>query len=227
MRLLVLLSMLAFAPAAQAGYATVSEAAEALAPEMQTGTLLVSEGDCLAVKVFTRSPYTHVAAVVVRRGQPFVYDSANGVGVRCQPLERYLKSQNVDEIHILHPAEPLSDEEALKFEEHLDSQLGRPYSIKHHLSGKRARGVHCSEYVVDALQACELMHAKQPPRVSPASLVQGIEQTQLYAPMQIVQLKQPPPTEPEKLSWCSRLWLDTKSCTRKSCAKVKGWFLCR
>ena len=56
--------------------------AQQLADEVQTGTLLFSQGDCLAVKVFSRSEYTHVATVVVEDKQPMVYESTNGVGVR-------------------------------------------------------------------------------------------------------------------------------------------------
>src|SRR5690606_25692047 len=64
-------------------------AAASITPELQTGTLLFSEGDCLAIRVYTASPYTHVALVCVEEGEPFVYDSMNGVGVRRLSLAEY------------------------------------------------------------------------------------------------------------------------------------------
>ena len=57
-------------------------AATILENHVQSGTLLFSEGDCLAVRIFTKSPYTHVATVVEQDGKFYVYDSMNGVGVR-------------------------------------------------------------------------------------------------------------------------------------------------
>lgn len=201
--------------------------AQELHGELQTGTLIVNEGDCLAVKVFTGSPYTHVGSVVVRHGQPFVYDSMNGAGVRCQTLENYLKAMSPDEIHLFQPTEPFTTEQAEQFEAYLDSQLGRPYGIKHHLTGKRAEGVHCAEYTVDALQACGLMHAKNPPRVSPASLVKGVQKAGIYRESAVIELKTPIPPPPADIGWCARLWLDTKNCTSHCCAQLRGWFLCR
>src|SRR5690348_3297244 len=79
------------------------QAATVLASSLQTGSLLVCEGDCLAVKVFTGSPYTHVAAIVIRNGDPFVYESANGAGVRCRTLTSFLAAQENTEVHVYHP----------------------------------------------------------------------------------------------------------------------------
>ena len=56
--------------------------AATIAPELQTGTLLFTAGDCLAIKASAGGPYTHVAAVVLQNGAPVVYDSMHGVGVR-------------------------------------------------------------------------------------------------------------------------------------------------
>ncbi len=60
------------APADSTAVGSLEEATKVLCPQVQTGTLLVSEGDCLAVQVYTQSPFTHVGAVVMRDGQPFV-----------------------------------------------------------------------------------------------------------------------------------------------------------
>ena len=230
MSALLILASLTASPAgtlAARGYASMNAASQALSPEMQTGTLLLSKGDCLAVRVFTQSPYTHVAAVVVKDGRPFVYDATSGVGVRCQEMDKYLISQNPDQIHVFHPRRPFPKQRSLAFQQYLDSQLGKPYAIKHHLTGKRAHGIHCAEYVIDALHACNLMRAKQPSRVSPASLVVGITKSRFYAPGKTVQLKKPPELKEQGGNWCDQLWIDTKQCVSLCCFRMKRWILCR
>jgi len=201
-------------------------AAAAIAPELQTGSLIVSRGDCLAVKVYTVSPYTHVGAVVVRRGEPFVYDSTGGAGVRCQTLANYLASQDDATIHLFHPREPFSEKRAAEFETYLDRQLGTPYAIAHHVTGNRASGVHCAEYITDAFIACHLLQAKQPARVSPASLVAGITKSDLYVHAATLSLVPVQPVAQSSDSWCGQLWLDTKSCTRGCYLKMRGWVCC-
>lgn len=207
-------------------YTSHSIAAEALDDEVQTGTLLFNRGDCLAIKVFTKSPYTHVAAVVVEQGTPYVYDSMNGVGVRRLPLDRYLNTQRPDVIHVFQPAEPFTKERTATFKHALESQLGRPYAIKHHLTGKRCEGLHCSEYVTDALQSSRLIKARRPPKVSPASLVEGIVKSDLYVATQMIQVKEPQQPIERGDNWCEQTWIDTKVCTTRCCRKMRRWFLC-
>ncbi len=141
----------------------------------QTGALIFSQGDCLAVRMFTKSPYTHVAAVVMEDGQPYVYDSMNGVGVRKLPLDEYCQSECPNTLHIYKPVSKFSNRRGQLFVEHLEGEVGRAYGVKHHLTGHRAKGIHCAEYVMDALAACRLMKADQPAKVSPDSLRQGVE----------------------------------------------------
>jgi len=207
---------------------SLGEAESRVRAEVQTGTLLVTEGDCLAIRIYTQSPYTHVAVVVVRNGKPFVYDSANGAGVRCSTLKNYLSSQSPSEIHVFHPKREFSKTKNEKLEEWLDSQLGRPYAISHHLSGERAAGLHCSEYVMDAMQHCGVLKAKRPSRVSPASLVTGITKHGIYTRSMVLQVepvKHAP--QPASDSWCGSLWEDTKTCTSDCYRKTKGWIFCR
>ena len=207
---------------------SLGEAESKVVADIQTGTLLVTEGDCLAVRIYTQSPYTHVGAVVVRNGQPFVYDSANGAGVRCLTLKNYLSSQSPSEIHVFHPNREFSEAKSEKLEYWLDSQLGRPYAITHHLTGERSAGLHCSEYVMDALQHCGVLKAKRPSRVSPASLVTGITQHRLYSKTMAVHVTPPEPApQPASDSWCGSLWQDTKTCTADCYRKTKGWIFCR
>jgi hypothetical protein len=208
-------------------YPSHEKAAAALASRMRTGTLLFSEGDCLAVKVFTGSPYTHVAGVFVENETVWVYDSQNGVGVRKLPLAEYLAATRPDEIHVLQPTGAFDEQRAASFRKHLEAQLGRPYAVKHHLTGSRCDGLHCAEYMTDSLMAADLIEANSPPRVSPASLRSGLLKHKLYAEEETVCVLVPEPERAPEQNWCHELWLDTKDC----CASCWGGFrrcvLCR
>lgn len=224
----VFLSMLV-AAAALGDVETVSpRAAQArLEQELKTGSLIVSRGDCLAVKMYSASAFTHVASVVVHEGEINVYDATGGAGVRKQSLGDYLAGQDDNALYPFHLCQPLSGEQARKFEEHLDSQLGRPYAIAHHVTGNRADGLHCSEYATDALIAAGLMRAKQPSRVSPATLVEGILKDHLYSQATTLQLVPDPPPRPDSQSWCAQIWFDTKQCTCNCYLQLRAWFCCK
>lgn len=198
-----------------------------LQQDLQTGSLIFSRGDCLAVKVFTRSPFTHVGGVVMKDGEAFVYDSMNGVGVRKTPFAEYIRQQTPSTIHIVHPKQPFSEDKSVAYEQHLESQLGRKYAVKHHVTGRRCEGLHCSEYMTDALMAAETISAKQPAKVSPASLLEGVMTTSLYREGPRIELKvvdEPPPADQP---WYQRYWNKTARCCSKSATQVRRWVLCR
>jgi hypothetical protein len=196
-------------------------------PRLQTGTLLFSRGDCLAVRVYTASPYTHVAAVVVTVNGPMVYESANGAGVRKLPLKDYLTVQVPDCVQVVQPRRPLTPEQGRAFEAALESRLGTPYAVHHHLTGQRCEGLHCSEYVTDALMSIELIRAERPPKVSPASLLTGITTGKVYESGELFELVPPPAPRPTGTNRCHRLWLETSRCLATCCDQLRGWFLCR
>ena len=227
MATLILTAVLAADPAKNETYTSIEAASRMLADELETGALLFSRGDCLAVKVYTYSPYTHVAAVVCRDGRVTVYDATSGVGVRRHGLKEYLRLQQPNVFHVFRPRAPFSRRRAEAFEEVLQRELGRPYAVKHFLTGKRAEGVHCSEYVTDALIAARLIHAHRPARVSPASLAEGILESDVYSAGPVVRLETVPPEVPRGDNWCEQLWIDTKVCTRDCCTRLRRWFLCR
>ena len=204
---------------------TPTRAATEMAPELQAGSLLVSSGDCLAIKTFTGSPYTHVAIVVLRRGQPYVYDSTARVGVRCQTLANYLRWLGPHPVAIFQPVDSRIAERSDRLEEYLDGQLGRPYAVAHHVTGQRCEGVHCAEYLTEALISIQLVQAQRPPRVSPASLVSGLTKSGLYASGTSWVVQEPPPPAVEQ-SWCSQCWQETKDCCGWSYRMMRGWFLC-
>src|SRR4051794_3612663 len=77
-----------------------------LKQELKTGSLLVSHGDCLAVKMYSASSYTHVASVVVHDSEIYVYDATGGAGVRKQLLRDYLAGQDDNAVHPFHLCQP-------------------------------------------------------------------------------------------------------------------------
>jgi hypothetical protein len=219
-------------PGAPVARANAPEAVALLAPQLATGSLLASKGDCLAVKIFSASSYTHVAAVVIEQPDNdrriiYVYDSTGGAGVRRQMLEDYLAGQQDALVHVFNPRRTFPKKTARAFQAHLDSQLGRPYAISHHISGKRCEGLHCAEYCTDALIACDLLEAKAPPRVSPASLVEGILKDELYTHALDVKLQPVSEQAPASAGWCGRMWFDTCQCTSSCWSKVRGWVVCK
>ena len=194
---------------------------------VQSGTLLFSQGDCLAVRIFTKSPYTHVATVVEQDGKFYVYDSMNGVGVRKLSLREYCRVEAPNTMHVYHPKRSFTAGKLQAFVDHLESEIGREYGVKHHLSGERAEGIHCAEYVTDALCACKIVSAKKPPKVSPDSLRAGVENADIYYSALKVTLDTPLPSASPESSCCERFWFNTKQRTRLICAKLKGWCLCK
>ncbi|MFK7779050.1 MAG: YiiX/YebB-like N1pC/P60 family cysteine hydrolase [Gimesia sp.] len=220
-------SVQAVKPQMKSNFTTFDQLANSLSSRVQTGTLLFSKGDCLAVRIYTQSAYTHVAMIVIRNGEPLVYDSMNGVGVRCLPLKKYLNTQRPATIHLFQPTTPFGAAMTSQYERYLDHKLGTPYAIRHHLTGSQANGVHCAEYAIDALSACHLMKVKHSSKVSPASLVTGIVNSNRYTPSITFALKRPPLIAEKPRGWCQQLWVDTKNCTSACCIKLRGWVLCQ
>lgn len=206
----------------------VEEAERFLGTELQPGTLILHRGECIAVKVYTQSPYTHVGLLMPDpSGKWQVYDSANGVGVRKTALATYLRSQTTNTISLYHPVCRLSPEQCNRLNTALEQELGRPYGIRHFLTGESAEGMHCSEYVTTALRAVPLISANKPARVSPNSLRQGVEQARIYCPGSTLKMVLPNTLEPSPQGWCSRLWNDTQHCTLAFFGRLRRSVLCR
>ncbi len=199
----------------------------AIRAQAQTGSLLFSQGDCLAVKVFTGSPLTHVGMIIVENGEPVVYDAMNGTGVRKTPLDEYLHFLVPSKVQVLHPMSNLSEPDRTALVDHLDSQLGRPYRIHHHATGKRCDGVHCAEYMTDALIAANVLTANEPSRVSPGSLYVGVIDGRLYRPGGEYSFREAKPPIPSNETRCQRYWRQTGECCSGCCNQLSRWFLCR
>lgn len=210
-----------------AASATVQAAADEIAALVTTGSLICTRGDCLAVRVYTASSVTHVASVVVQNDGPWVYESTNGAGVRKLPLADYLGTQSPNHVRVFRPHVRLTADQATAFETYLEAQLGRPYSVKHHLTGNRSRGLHCAEYATEALARTELITVQNSVKVSPASLIEGVVQNGIHDELIDREIAEPePPADPGR-NCCERFWDGTKSLCAASGRKLSGWFLCR
>lgn len=227
MHCLLIAAAFTITPTHNASYASAASATAYLKSHVKTGSLLVSKGDCLAVKIFSNSPYTHVAMVVKENGKYYVYESANGYGVICESLESYIKSEAPTKIYVLNPKSPFPKNRKKVLSKYLESQRGRPYSVKHHLTGKRCDGLHCSEYLTDALMKVDLIHAKRPSRVSPGSLSHGVVKAGVYEPSVAVTVKDPRLARKLGNNRCHQTWLDTKLCTLKFYLKLRRMITCR
>ncbi|MEZ5942294.1 MAG: YiiX/YebB-like N1pC/P60 family cysteine hydrolase [Planctomycetaceae bacterium] len=195
--------------------------------DLPSGTLLFSQGDCLAVKVFSGSSFTHVAMVCRTGEEVMVYDANPGTGVRCQRLEAYLNCIAPDEVHVMVPQREMSNNELEKLTAFLDSKIGTPYAVLHHSTGQRAEGVHCSEYLTDALCEIDWLEAKSPPRVSPGSLLVGVASPNIYRSAGLIQIEEELPAPPPDAGRCGRMWFETKQCCQQCCKKLSRVFLCR
>ncbi|MES2789402.1 MAG: YiiX/YebB-like N1pC/P60 family cysteine hydrolase [Planctomycetota bacterium] len=203
---------------------TVQEIASAV----QTGSILASQGDCLAIRAYSMSSYTHVAAVVMQNGQPVVYDTMPGTGVRRLPLADYLMSQRPTDVQLFHPKQAFSATQAAAFEKHLQAQIGRPYDVKHFATGRRCQGLHCSEYLTDALIASRHLVATNPARISPSALVTSLTDHDLYLTGTQHNLPEPPaPPVPVSETWYGRAWQDTKVCSYGCWEQTRRWFCCK
>lgn len=198
-----------------------------IAATVQTGTLLFSQGDCLAVKVFTGSQITHVGAVVVESEGPVVYDAMNGPGVRKTPLDAYLRFLVPSRVYVMHPAKAFSPTETDALRSHFERELGRPYRVHHHATGERCDGVHCAEYVTDGLIAARRMTAVSPPKVSPGSLYQGVTDGSLYVDGGRYDFRIGRPAPPPGETWCQKSWRSTGECCTGSWQQLSRWFCCK
>ncbi|MDB5339226.1 MAG: hypothetical protein JWN70_4845 [Planctomycetaceae bacterium] len=204
--------------------ATVQE----IAKSVQTGSILASQGDCLAVRAYSFSNHTHVAAVVIKNGQPMVYDTVPQTGVRVLPLADYLMSQRPSDVQLLHPTKPFSETQAAAFEKHLQAQIGRPYDVKHFATGRRCQGLHCSEYLTDALIASQHLQSSNPTRVSPADLVTSLTNYNVYQTGTTHNLPEPPdPPAVVSETWYGRAWQGTKECSHDCWVQTRRWFCCK
>jgi hypothetical protein len=163
----------------------------------------------------------------MRHDEPVVYDSMNGVGVRCLTLQAYFDKQKPARIEVYRPTREFTELESAAFEKYLDSQLGRTYNVRQHVTGEDVAGIHCAEYVTEALVAADLITVKDSARVSPGSLVAGVTEGKLYEHAFSMDVHDPRPASNAKQGWCGWMWTSTRDCTVGCCSQVKRWFCCK
>ena len=195
---------------------------------LEPGSLIFSEGACLYVTAYTGSATTHVAiADRDADGTVMIYDSMKGFGVRRSTLAHYLDDMNDATLRVLHPTKPLSDRARARLHAALEDDLGRPYSVAHYLTGRRATGVHCSEYATHSLREAGLVRCAHPANVSPGGLAKSLEAGVNWRSAGAIALVQPQPVKPEGLNCCEDFWWETGECCRQTGDWLTGLFLCR
>ena len=196
--------------------------------DLPPGTLIFSKGECLYVTAYTGSEYTHVGLVAADAdGQPVVFDSMKGSGVRMSSVADYLSSLEDAELTLYRPRQPLDESQRRSLYKAAESQLGRPYDVTHYLTGRESAGIHCSEYVTETLAASSMIRARNPANVSPGSLRLGVARTDRWLRAETVQLLVPGPVKPSGMSCCEEFWWDTKECCRETGDWFSGLFFCR
>lgn len=199
------------------------------AVSVETGSLMFLENSNWFVEKFTDSDITHVAMIVNRDGEPWIYE-ATPVKVRRVPLTRYyqeLAELNKDRrektrIRLLRPAEPYSAKQVAAIRNYLDSQLDRRYSVKGIVRGRPSDGIHCSEYAATALSKTDRFEFDKCHTISPSALMARADDGYL-APREI-----PIPRFKPKEPWCSRTWnrwMGYASWCKWSCWET--WTFCR
>jgi hypothetical protein len=123
-------------------------------PRLAGGTLLFLENCNSVVEFATCGEVGHAALVFQQEGEDFVYEATPG-NVRRVSFSDYLtelarinKRRDEDEqvrALALQPRVPYTEDEIARMKAHLDTQLGRRYSVKNYVRGKPYDGIHCAE----------------------------------------------------------------------------------
>jgi len=198
--------------------------------EVQDGSLLVLKNSNKPVMSWTGSDITHIAIVVRKGGQPWVYE-ATPAKVRRLPLPTYW--QELAELNtrrdpktsvlLLRPKTSYETAQIATMKRYMDSQLGRRYSIKGYVRNKQSDGIHCAEFASSALARTG--------RFKFEDAHYSISPAEFYA--QVKQRHQPPARLTFKRtvaddSWCSRSWkewLGVSSWCSWAC--YESWTFCR
>ena len=152
--------------------------------EIRDGSLLLASGGHAAVRIYTRSPYSHVAIIFRERGRYWVYEANPDHGVRRIPLDVLLRTDQGDRVKLWlsQPRRKLSQDQVRRMHAYAKSQLGRPYSIQSLIPGRLAEGVHCSELVSRILSVGGIRVGNHHSSVMPVEIVNALV-GRLYSPL--------------------------------------------
>jgi hypothetical protein len=181
------------------------------------GSLVVLQHSNKPVSRYTGSSVTHVAMIGTLAGDSWVYE-ATPAKVRRVPLTRYVEelaelNQRRDkptQMSIMVPKQPYSFVELTALHRYLDSQLGRRYSVKGYVRGKKGDGIHCAEFTSSALQATGRIHFADRHQLSPSDVVNQVRPFHL-APQLVTLGDRTVPAE----RWSVRMW--------DRCSSIQTW----
>jgi hypothetical protein len=197
--------------------------------DVEDGTLLFLTHGSRVVQYYTDSEITHVAVVMNRDGEPFVYEASPGEVRRVALADYYEEIAALNEkrskpiqVWMLRPATPYSPQQLTSMHAYLDSQLQRRYSVRGYVRNKPSDGIHCAELAANVLNRTARTDFEKCYDMSPGKLVAAIES--LHQPAGEVALSRQQP----KPSWRERTWQDWtsfKSWCSWSCYET--WMFCR
>jgi hypothetical protein len=174
---------------------------------LETGSLVFLEHSNPLVATWTKSDITHVAIVVRQEDVTWIYEATPG-HVRRVALEQYLdelarmnhKRRRPIRAWSMPPRDDWEEQTRAALVSYLDSQLGRRYSVRNYVRGKKGDGVHCAELASAALEQTGRFQlhphfAQHPGRLVAALDSDYLEPAELALPM-----------IDDEPSWCSRTW---------------------
>ena len=200
------------------------------AVDIEDGTLLILKHSNKPVAKWTGSQITHIAIVLHRDHEPWVYEATPG-RVRYVSLTGYCREiaeLNTDRkkpttVHLLKPARPYSAAQIEAMRMYMRSQIGRRYSIKGYVRDKPSDGIHCAEFASGALAATRRFDFDdQHYAISPGAFYEQVK-SEHKSPLS---LSIQPRTTSE--SWCQRScreWTEFKSWCGWACYET--WMFCR
>lgn len=193
-----------------------------------TGAVVYLENSNAIVEKVTDSKISHVGILFRQEDSVWIYEATPGF-VRRISLDAYRKEiatlnrgrKEPMKLFLLEPSRPYSDDECAALLKHLESELGRRYSIKGYVRNEPVEGVHCAELVCASLQATGRHAFERKQRTSPVMLV-----TQLRGdsrPPERLSL----PKLPE-ISRCQQAWERwTRFSAWCSWSCYESWMFCR
>jgi len=98
------------------------------------------------VATATRSKYTHVGMIIVKKGKPYVIEARNR-GVKIRPLHKFTAAGIGKNFSVLRLKKGLSREQKLKLTKEARRHLGKRYDSKFRWDDKK---LYCSELVFKA-----------------------------------------------------------------------------
>jgi len=119
--------------------------AKALAYDPQAGDIVFHtsrSSQSQAVQAATRSPYSHMGIILLRRGQPYVFEAVQPV--KYTPLDAWL-SRGQDKHYVVKRLKsPLSTAAVSRLQQEAANYEGKPYDLTFEWSDNR---IYCSELV--------------------------------------------------------------------------------